>query len=411
MKKQYFPIQFSLLLALLVITTFSCQENTKKENSDSFYTIPFADIIEHQREVKLSEFATDVQFIPFDNNPEALLGRIHDIGFSKDYVFINTSRSPVMQFSRTGKFIRKIGTQGRGPGQYDLCVTFSIDEKNKRIYILGNGTQNMLVYDFDGDFIRSIKFPTRDYYLNVWSRDSLFVSFWPPMEGNESYVFIEHNEQGDTLQGIANHIFWKRTDQYYGFDVYSSQNCFYRFQNKLHMKGWYNDTVYTYDRSNRIVPEFNIDRGKHKLPDDQIIARKKTRPLPPDACCVGVHETSRYVFIPYEYYYDTFLQKSLKEVQGYVLYNKQSKEGMAVKETKQGGFINDITGGPDFRPIYTNDSIAVMVVSAVDMKQYLNSDKFKKQDVKFPEKKEKLEELGKTIKEDDNSFLVVAKLK
>ena len=413
MKKQHFPIQLSLLLAFLVATTLSCQERTKdeKSTSNSFYTIPFADILKHQREVKLSEFANDVQFIPFDNNPEALLGRIRDIKMTKDYVFIAPRKGAAMQFSRDGIFIRRIGTIGRGPGQYDLCIHLSIDEKNKRIYIQGNAIQSILAYDFDGDWIKTFHYPTMNFVLDVWSRDSLFVSFWPPMEGNERYVFIEHNEKGDTLQGIANHIFWKRTDQYYGFGTYSSQNCFYRFQNQLHMKGWYNDTVYTYDQSNRIVPEFNIAMGKHKLPDDLIIARKATRPLPPEVCAVGVHETSRYVFIPYEYYYDTYLQKSLKDVQGYVLYNKQTKEGVAIKETKQGGFINDITGGPDFRPTYTNDSTAVMLVSALDMKQYLESDAFKSQEVKFPERKKKLEELSKTIKEDDNTILVVAKVK
>jgi hypothetical protein len=411
MKKHHFPIRFSLLLVFLVITTFSCQENTKKENSGSFYTIPFTDIIKHQREVKLSELANDVQFIPFDNNPEALLGRFRDIRMTKDYIFIAPRKGAAMEFTREGRFVRRIGTIGRGPGQYDLCIHLSVDEKNKRLYIQGNGTRNMLVYDFDGDLIKAVHHPKMNYVLDVWSRDSLFVSFWPPMEGNERYVFIEHDETGDTLQGIANHILWKRADNYYGFGGYSSQNSFYRFQNKLHMKGWYNDTVYTYDQSNRIVPEFNIAMGKHKLPDDLIIARKATRPLPPEVCAVGVHETSRYVFIPYEYYYDTFRDKPLKEEQGYVLYDKQTKEGSAVEETKQGGFVNDVTGGPDFRPTYTNDSTAVMLVSALDMKQYLESDAFKNQEVKFPERKKKLEELGKTLKEDDNTILVVAKIK
>lgn len=411
MKKQYFPIQLGLLLVFLVVTTLSCQENRKKENSGSFYTIPFADIMKHQREVKLSEFATDVQFVPFDNNPEALLGRFRDMKMTKDYVFIAPGKGAAMEFSRKGKFIRRIGTIGRGPGQYDLCVHLSVDVKNKRLYIQGNGTRNLLVYDFDGNLIQTIHHPRMNYVLDTWSRDSLFVSFWPPMGGNERYVFIEHDEKGDTLQTVANHIFWKRTDPYYGFGTYSSQNCFYRFQNKLHMKGWYNDTVYTYDANNRIVPEFNIAMGKHKLPDDQIIARKATRPLPPDVCAVGVHETSRYVFIPYEYYYDTYRDKPLKETEGYVLYNKQTQEGAAVKETKQGGFINDITGGPDFRPSYTNDSTAVMIVSALDLKQYLESDAFINQEVKFPERKDELNQLSKLIKEDDNSFLVVAKVK
>jgi hypothetical protein len=201
-----------------------------------------------------------------------------------------------------------------------------------------------------------------------------------------------------------------RADPFYTLP-YEEQNFTYRYENKLHMKGNYNDTVYTYDESNHIVPEFFIDLGKHKLPADLTYERKWTRAMPSDLCWTGVHETNHYVFIPYGYHFDQNKPNTKKEEQGYVLYNKQTKEGIAIKETKQGGFINDITGGPDFRPTYTNDSTAVMLVSAMDMKQYLESDAFRNQEVKFPERKEKLEELGKTLKEDDNTILVVAKVK
>ncbi len=84
---------------------------------------------------------------------------------------------------------------------------------------------------------------------------------------------------------------------------------------------------------------------------------------------------------------------------------------MAVKETKQAGITDDITGGPDFRPIVTNDNTAIMLVSALDMKLYLDSDKFKNQEVKRPETKEKLIQIRKTLKEEDNHFLVLVKLK
>ncbi|GET22778.1 6-bladed beta-propeller [Prolixibacter denitrificans] len=415
MKKRHFPIQFSLLLALLVITTFSCQENTKKENSGSFYTIPFADIIGHQQEVKLSELASDVQFVQLENAKDALLGHFENIELTKNYIFVMCWKQPILQFSRSGKFIKDIGRIGKGPDEYTACMKMSVDEKNKRIYLQIADQGKMMVLNFDGKYVRTIANPAMESFINfwTWSRDSMQVSYFEPVIGNERFVFIEHNEKGDTLQGVPNHNFRSANEQADPFRTlpYKEQNFTYRFENKLHMKGNYNDTVYSYDENNHIVPKFFIDLGKHKLPADLIYERKWTRPMPGDLCWVGVHETNRYVFIPYGYHFDPNKPKTKNENLAYVLYDKQTQKGVAIKETKQGGFINDITGGPDFRPTYTNDSTAVMLVSALDMKQYLESDAFKNQEVKFPERKKKLEELSKTIKEDDNTILVVAKVK
>jgi hypothetical protein len=104
-------------------------------------------------------------------------------------------------------------------------------------------------------------------------------------------------------------------------------------------------------------------------------------------------------------------RKVNKEEMGYVLFDKSAQPGVAVKEAIQTGFINAITGGPNFYPQATNDTCAFVTVSALTMKQYLDTEEFKNQENKFPEQKEKLQKLNNTLKEDDNHFLVIVKLK
>ncbi len=272
-----------------------------------------------------------------------------------------------------------------------------------------------MVFNFDGEYVKTINYPALENLMNFWTwgRDSLLVSYFEPALGNEPYVFIEHSEQGDTLQAIANYIFYGPEEQANPFHMssFADQNFSYRFENKLHMKGCYNDTVYTYDENKKFVPKFCIDLGKHKLPADLIYERKWTRSLPNNLYWTGVHETSNYIFMPYGYHFDQNKPESEREEKGLVLYNKKTQEGVAGEETKQGGFVDDITGGPTFRPIVTHENTAVMLVSALDMKQYLDSDQFENQEVKFPEEKEKLNQLKKTLKEDDNHFLVMVSLK
>jgi len=413
MKNQNFSFQLRLLLVLILAISLSCKEKTTKETS-SFYTIPFAEIVKNKREVKLSEFATSVELIQFENIPDAMLGNIENIEFTKDYIFVKFWMHPVLQFSRKGKFIRDIGKKGKGPGEYNACMKMSIDEKNERIYIQ-TIELNMMVFNFDGEYLKTIKFPALESMMNfwIWGRDSILVSYFEPFFGNEPSVFIEHDERGDTLQTIANHIFFNEDEQANRPHIspFEDQNFSYRFDNKLHMKGYYNDTVYTYNENNKIIPKFLIDLGKHKLPADLTYERKWNRPLPNDLCWTGVHETSDYIFLPYGYHFDQNKPETEKEEKGCVMYNKKTKEGVAIDETKLGGFIDDISGCPDFRPLVMNENEAIMLVSALDMKQYLDSEQFKNIVLKNSEMKEKLVQLNKTLKAEDNHFVVLVKLK
>ena len=387
------------------------EQNPVKETI-TFFTIPFADILKNKREVPLSEFAVSVEFIQFEKTKKSLLGRVSDIQITKDYVFIKHNGIRLLtQFTRDGKFIRHVGTLGRGPKEYVLMRKFSLDEKNELVYIHTNFTRKILVYNFNGEYIKTLEFKAIEGEQVMWSRDSLFVSYRKPSLGNEPYVFMEHNENGDTLQNTANHIFWDKDEMSHLMVIMPGQNIFYRFENILHMKSMYNDTVYSYNEQDEIVPKFFIDLKKLKIPDELVYERKSTKPMPKNSYWVGVHETSNYIFIPYGYHYNIQTRKLLSEDYGCVLYNKNTKEGVAVKENKIGGFINDLSGGPDFKPTSTNDTAAFATVSALDMKLYLESEKFKNQTVKLPEQKDKLIQINKTLKEDDNHFLMVVNLK
>lgn len=415
-----------LLKTVFLLTTVfiaACQSNPSKEKStsnqpenqtakDQFFTIDFAEIIKDKEEVPLSEIAETVEFIPLENTAESMIGNVMDVKLTKDFIFVKHNGTRLItQFSSDGKFIRHIGTEGRGPKEYGLARMFSLDEKNRLIYIHTNWTRKILVYNFDGEYVKTLKFGNIGRGHFTWSRDSFLVSFSEPHAGNEPYVFIETNFQGDTLQTTKNHIFWDENETSNYIVSYWGRNAFYRANNKLHMKGWYNDTVYTYNDGNKFVPKFFIDLKNHKLPDDQVYERKSSKPLPAGCYWVGVNESKNYVFVRFGEHMDlTNREKQLEE--GCIVYDKRSGKGKALKnDDGETGFINDLNGGPGFKPRFSNDTLIFVDVSALDMKTYLDSDAFKNREVKFPDQKEKLAELNRTLKEDDNHFLMVAKLK
>ncbi len=409
MKNQNQTIQFTVIAMLLAMfSSCSNTNNTASQQGEngSFYTIPFDEIVKNKREVKLSEFASDIELIQLENTNEALLKDVENIEFTQDYILIKCWQQPILQFDRSGKFIQYIGAIGNGPGEYGSCMQMSIDEESERVYIC-SFNWDVLVYDFEGEFIKSINYQDHWFELIFWGRDSLFVSYAEPMMGNELNVFTELNEQDDTLQGIPNYILTDEAQLEYHGNLIDIQNYFYRYNNKLHLKSSYNDTVYTYNDKNKFAPKFLIDLGKYKLPEDLTYEKVWKRSMPDNLIWTSVYETPGYVFIPYGYHYDPDKPDLKNEERGCVLYNKNSKEGVAIEESKFGGFIDDFMGCPDFRPSVVNGNTAMMMVTALDMKEYLDSEDFREREVQFPEKKEELKQKNETLNEGDNNFLVV----
>lgn len=237
------------------------------------------------------------------------------------------------------------------------------------------------------------------------------VSYGSPYSGRDQYSFIETSFSGDTTQTIANHLLWDKKGENSFTVSYWGRDEFYWADKKLHLKGWYNDTVYSYNEVNKLTPKYFIDLKEHKIPDDLIPEKMTGKPLPKECYWVGVNESADYIFVRYGSHMDKTKSKDKME-DGCVLYNKKTKEGVAIKNKGvEYGFINDVNGGPGFKPRFSNDSLIFVDVTALDMKQHLDSQTFKNCEAKFPEQKEKLVQLNKTLKEDGNSFLMVAKLK
>lgn len=394
-------------------------KNTQSDNS--FYTIDFPAILGRKREVLISEIADNIEYIFLESTNESVLGSIRDAKFSKDYIFIEAYGTPrLIQFDRNGSFIRYIGRIGNGPAEYNGMREFSIDEERRLIYIQSNWVRNILVYSFEGKYVKTIKI-NRDDTAIVWSRDSLFMCFSKPYIGNEKYVFTEINSNGKIFQTVKNYSLWKDPPPFGRSMSYPGQNFFYRLNNRLQFKGIYNDTIYTYDSNNKIIPKLFIDLKEYKLPDEMIFERGLVRRIPTKYFWIGVNESSRYVFIFYCAYDSDDSQGHGAPVAGYMIYDKttsagnalRNKEGKMIRfnEIGEWGFKNDVDGGPEMIPEYTNDSLALHFISSLELKKYLASDKFLKSTPKYMDKKEMLINQMKDLRESDNDVLMVVKLK
>jgi hypothetical protein len=405
-----------IILFVIILLNFGCKSKPEqKDRSDgidlknTFFTIDLPELMNKKREVKLSEIANSVEYVPLETTQNSILGTISEAKFTKDCIFIAQGRGqPIVQFDRSGKFIRTIGSIGRGPKEYVVMRCLNVDDGNKVIYVLSSYNGNVQAYSFDGDFIKTIRFP-QSYGDIVWARDSLFICYYEPKTGTEKFVFEERNSNNELLQTVKNQFFWQHNLKYTFANIYSGRKIFYRLNSKLHFKGWYNDTVFTYNGKNEIIPKFFINLKDLKLPDNLRIEVTGQIPTSPEYYWVSAMESQRYVFM----IYSTYSAKGGRPTDnGFIYFDKITMQGSRyINKAGRANFVNDLDGGPDFYPENVNDSLAFSIESPSYLKKYFETNDPRSTTHQKQLLKERLKSKFKDLNDSDNPIIMVVKLK
>jgi hypothetical protein len=137
---------------------FLCACSTKSKNSRD--TNPNCIIInlDAQKEMiyPASNIFKQVQSIILETKDDCLIGIVTEIQVFDGYIYVldKLKAKALFVFDMDGRFIRKIGKLGRGPGEYSSISDFTIDPLNKEIYVLDN--HKLHKYKIDGTFVKSI---------------------------------------------------------------------------------------------------------------------------------------------------------------------------------------------------------------------------------------------------------------
>ena len=105
----------------------------------------------------LSQLTEELQIVKLDNRDEALIGGWIRTTVGEKYILVsNNKQTPYKLFDRTGKFITNIGSYGQGPNEYLNTYAEQLDEANNRIYILPWQSSKILVFDLKGNALDPI---------------------------------------------------------------------------------------------------------------------------------------------------------------------------------------------------------------------------------------------------------------
>lgn len=131
----------------------SCN-NSNEEKLDSPYHIYLERDFNNISSIPLSSIGSRLEYIPLETNPACMIHGISKVSVSDSFLFVSDDYRLFM-FDRSERFIRKIGSEGRGPGEYSRVADFVIDKKSREVYILD--FRIIYVYDFNGQFKRDFK--------------------------------------------------------------------------------------------------------------------------------------------------------------------------------------------------------------------------------------------------------------
>ncbi len=275
------------ILLLLVITLLGCSSN-KKQEMTSKLKIPVINLSKNVSSVPsllLSEVAEKLEIVPLEMTDESVLSDITEMQVTDHNIWIDHGREfYIYRFSRSGKFLNKIGSIGQGPGEYTTYSTFLVDEDKKEVYIIAN-TNGVLAYDFEGNFKRKIVdiqtilqlfssvydqyilnnqkfFATQNFALyRPIDKDSLwsFVSLGDDFQKKKYFKNPAHVGKEELI--IANRANMDRMVNYWreyltSMDTYNGQ---------LTLKYPDTDTIYCYDdATNQLLPQYAIFTDEEK---------------------------------------------------------------------------------------------------------------------------------------------------
>ncbi len=372
-------------------------------NAQTAIRIPMGQNIDKAIELPVSQLVEDIQFIALETNANCFMDRdISKIELFNSRIYISDYKY-IYKFDLNGKFLRRIGKQGRGPGEYSPngFQTFLIDKRNQQLIIFDLVSQRMIVYDLDGKFVRGKSIDFLPGPMEWISEESFVISNLNFTYENEPWrdFYILDRE----AKTVGKNKFMKQPDKSYGIVIYPP--IYYTYRGKTRYKNPHENIIYDIDGSKKPEPVYYLDYGKYeKFSDvDDVQVRVKnnvgTNRANPKSFekigLLGLSETNAFLFIFYVH----------QEQRKVGVYDKNEKAfyQLIEKETKLYGFKDDLYGG---LPIFPENGIREDVL-------YTHFDMFqlKEEQNRTSGLDPVLKQIVESGDENDNPVVVIAKLK
>jgi len=241
-------------------------------------------------------YISHVDIIPLETSEESIIKRIEKVIEFDNKYFIQNSNRNILVFNSNGVFIKSIGKSGRGPGELAYIVDFQINHYSNNIEIL-EATGNLMVFDLNGEYLHNYSVPTREV--------SAFTII------NEDLIMFSHNRSDCGISVFSrknNKIiqkFFEFSEDFFLNHPFAVKSHFYKYNNEFFLHHSYMNKLYKYENNTlNLFLEFNFgnhnfNAESYRWPQD-LPYDKYLNILKDGEYVFGFHnefQTDRYIFI------------------------------------------------------------------------------------------------------------------
>ncbi|TKG94924.1 6-bladed beta-propeller [Puteibacter caeruleilacunae] len=377
------------LCIMLIFVSCSNHEKTKIQeiNPTKF----------EKTELFLSEYAESIDYIQLESNPPFSSIITCKVVDSLIYAAVRPNGN-MLVYDMKGKFQRKIGRNGRGPGEYKYAMHFCVDSDEGKVYVLSQ--KKIIIYSIGGSFIKEISLADYDttfcsirvHHGNIYLFDNFCCGYM-------KYNWLVLNKEGEQVSSKLNSVAPFKCRQIPGNKIV--------FEDDENMYYWnyLNDSIFQIKPDNHSL-KYLFAHGNFRISpsnwdNDKIVYGSCFRPD-------RIFKTHNSLILRYFMAHRYGIAVSKTRNLSFKSYEIDFSE-------KIFGFINDIDGGMPLDPKQcvnsTDKQYLMSYIPALSLKQYVESNKFGQTKCKQPVLHEKLKAFASQIDENDNPILILAKLK
>jgi len=133
-----------------------------------------------------------------------LFGQLADLAAnSKNMIYVlDSDEKTVYKYTEEGRFLRRLGRSGQGPGEFQRPCSICIDAEDS-LYVLDRLNRRIEVFDSNDDYLRSVKiltFPTgNSTSLTVSANGDIYLSGYYP---NDDTLLCQFSPKGDLVKKL-----------------------------------------------------------------------------------------------------------------------------------------------------------------------------------------------------------------
>ena len=272
----------NILLVVILALSLSCSRGNASEEEASEHVhnstviekgpvkIDLNNPILGEGNLNLSDIAGKIKYVPLETNKDCLIKSINAIKIAGSYIYVSTP-GQLLLFDNSGRFIRRIGYEGNGPGEYNTIADIAVDSDDGSVYLINILGEKIMHFSIEGEFLDSfpLDFPVAADNIELYD-GNIYLSFSDMVnkigDGSSKLMVAEFTRSGDLINRYESSLPVKENAR---VTILLPCEVLYTYGNTLMIKEVRSDTLYRMAGDGIISPAYIFDYSASKMPMEE----------------------------------------------------------------------------------------------------------------------------------------------